>query len=59
MLMGSEARFLRHDRHGWSELTDEQLWWPASKIAGRHLSPYLAAHLDLVLAATTASARGL
>jgi sulfide:quinone oxidoreductase len=51
LLTGSDAHFLRHDREGSSELSDEPLWWPAAKIAGRHLAPYLAAHLDLGLAA--------
>ena len=41
------ARFLRHDDQGDVVPTDEPLWWPATKIAGRHLAPYLASHLDL------------
>jgi sulfide:quinone oxidoreductase len=51
MLTGGHPRFLRHDREGGSELADEPLWWPAAKIAGRHLAPYLAAHLELGLVA--------
>jgi sulfide:quinone oxidoreductase len=47
MITGSDTRFLRHDREGWSEMTDEPLWWPAAKIAGRHVAPYLAGHLGL------------
>jgi sulfide:quinone oxidoreductase len=47
MLIGGEVRFLRHDDAGDSESTDEPLWWPAAKIAGRHLAPYLAGHLEL------------
>jgi sulfide:quinone oxidoreductase len=43
MLSGDEVRFLRQD----AEPTAEPLWWPAAKIAGRHLAPYLASHLDL------------
>jgi sulfide:quinone oxidoreductase len=54
MLTGGEARYLRHDRQGWSELADEPLWWPAAKIVGRHLAPYLAAHLELGRATATA-----
>jgi len=47
LLGGGEARFLRRDADGASEPTDEPLWWPATKISGRHLAPYLAGHLDL------------
>lgn len=49
MLTGGVQRFLRHDTHGASELSDESPWWPPAKIAGRHLAPYLATHLDLGL----------
>jgi sulfide:quinone oxidoreductase len=47
VLAGATTRFLRgeHDaRHGGiSEASDKPLWWPAGKIAGAHLGPYLAA----------------
>ena len=44
---GGVARFLRHD----TEPTDDPLWWPATKIVGRHLAPYLASHLGLAATA--------
>ena len=47
LLTGGETRFLRRDPDGASEASDESLWWPPAKIAGRHLSPYLAGHVDL------------
>jgi sulfide:quinone oxidoreductase len=52
LLFGGESRFLRHDADGDSEPTTELLWWPPAKIAGRHLPPYLAGHLDLAAAST-------
>ena len=30
-----------------SEMDTEPLWWPPAKIVGRHLAPFLAAHLGL------------
>jgi sulfide:quinone oxidoreductase len=53
MLVGDRVRFLRHDEDGDADPTDEPLWWPAAKIVGRHLAPYLADHLDLAVAATS------
>ena len=47
LLGGGEVRFLRNDPEHGSEASRELLWWPPAKIAGRHLAPYLAAHLDL------------
>lgn len=47
LLTGGEARHLRHDPAGASDAADELLWWPPGKIAGRHLAPYLARHLEL------------
>jgi sulfide:quinone oxidoreductase len=47
LLTGGEMRFLRRSPDGASEASDELLWWPPAKIAGRHLAPYLAGHLDL------------
>jgi sulfide:quinone oxidoreductase len=42
LLTGGQPRFLRHDTAGRSEVADEPLWWPADKIAARHLGSYLA-----------------
>jgi len=46
LLTGGEVRFLRNDARRGSEASGEPLWWPPAKIVGRHLAPYLAAHLD-------------
>lgn len=47
LLTGGEPRFLRADlgarAGGHSQASDTPLWWPAAKIAGAHLAPYLAA----------------
>ena len=46
LLTGDGARFMRAEVTGGggerSEVSAEVLWWPEGKIAGRHLSPYLA-----------------
>jgi sulfide:quinone oxidoreductase len=46
LLTGEKPRFMRRDvtaRHLRTEVTgDRPLWWPATKIAGRYLSAYLA-----------------
>jgi hypothetical protein len=46
LLTGDGARFMRAEVTGGrgerSEVSTEVLWWPEGKIAGRHLSPYLA-----------------
>jgi len=47
LLTGGGVRWLRRDPAGESEISPDPLWWPPTKIAGRHLAPYLAAHLDL------------
>lgn len=47
LLTGGGVRYLRKDPDGGSEASDELLWWPPAKIAGRHLAPYLAGHLEL------------
>jgi len=47
LLTGGGVRWLRREPGGTSEISTDPLWWPPSKIAGRHLAPYLAAHLDL------------
>jgi sulfide:quinone oxidoreductase len=40
LLTGESARFLRGEDE---ELSQRPLWWPPTKVAGRHLAPYLAA----------------
>ena len=46
LLTGDGARFMRAEVTGGqgerSEISSQVLWWPEGKIAGRHLSPYLA-----------------
>jgi sulfide:quinone oxidoreductase len=46
LLADGSSRFLRGDLHprdgGVSEASEQALWWPKAKIAGTHLSPYLA-----------------
>lgn len=56
LLTGGEPLHLRHDPAGASDAHDELLWWPSGKIAGRHLSPYLAQHLELATALRPAPA---
>jgi sulfide:quinone oxidoreductase len=55
LLTGEEPLFMRTEVGGGrgptSTATSDQLWWPAGKIAGRHLSAYLAAHADETAAA--------
>jgi sulfide:quinone oxidoreductase len=46
LLTGGAPRYLRRVGHE-SALTGEAAWWPAHKIAGRHLAPYLAAHPEV------------
>jgi sulfide:quinone oxidoreductase len=48
LVTGKGVLYLRRGATGPAEISDERLWWPAGKIAGRHLGPFLAAHLDLV-----------
>ena len=46
LLTGDGVRYLRSGGAGGpAEVTDRAPWWPGAKIAGRHLAPYLAAHL--------------
>jgi sulfide:quinone oxidoreductase len=49
LLTGLAPRFLRFETGGHhASLVDTQpLWWPPTKIVGRHLSPFLAEHLGL------------
>ena len=47
LLTGDKRRFFRHDLHdpeSASEVRRQPLWWPAVKLAGSHLAPYLKAH---------------
>jgi sulfide:quinone oxidoreductase len=46
LLTGEKRRFLRRDTHApdaASEVHRRPLWWPAVKLAGKHLAPYLKA----------------
>ena len=45
LLTGLVPRYQRGGAPGDSEADTEPLWWPPTKIVGRHLSPFLAAHL--------------
>jgi sulfide:quinone oxidoreductase len=48
LLTGLSPQFVRAEGGGRSSVVDTQpLWWPPSKIVGRHLSPFLAQHLGL------------
>jgi sulfide:quinone oxidoreductase len=48
LLTGSEPRFLRRELYGEHEhepdIASDALWWPPSKVVGRHLAPFLAEH---------------
>jgi sulfide:quinone oxidoreductase len=49
LLTGGPARYLRADISGAagddSIVSDEALWWPPNKLAGRYLAPYLSSQL--------------
>jgi sulfide:quinone oxidoreductase len=47
LLTGGEVRYLRHDPAGRSEVSDELMWWPPHKVAGRELANYFASHTEL------------
>jgi sulfide:quinone oxidoreductase len=51
LLTGGLPQFLRNELHGGSgdtsTVTGEALWWPPSKIVGRHLAPFLAEHAGI------------
>jgi sulfide:quinone oxidoreductase len=48
LLTGMAPRFLRAEAGARGSTIDtEPLWWPAAKIVGRYLAPFLAAHLGL------------
>jgi sulfide:quinone oxidoreductase len=51
LICGDEVRYLRHEPSGASQVSDELLWWPPHKVAGRHLAHYLASHAELALPA--------
>lgn len=47
LLTSAKRRFFRRDTHesqSDSEVAQQPLWWPAVKLAGQHLAPYLNAH---------------
>jgi sulfide:quinone oxidoreductase len=50
LLTGGVPRYFRSEVAGGRgddlQVSDSALWWPPSKIAGRHLAPYLASHAD-------------
>lgn len=49
-MTGFVPRFLSADAMGADSTIDtEPLWWPPAKIVGRHLSPFLAEQLGLVV----------
>ena len=48
LLTGAETLYLRHEPGGLSEISDQAMWRPPRKIAGRYLSHYLATHIDFV-----------
>ena len=49
LLTGGRARYLRADISGGagddSTISEEALWWPPDKIAGRYLAPYLSSQV--------------
>lgn len=52
LLTGGRPSYLRAEisgGRGESAAADHALWWPPSKIAGRHLAPYLAARPGLAV----------
>jgi sulfide:quinone oxidoreductase len=54
LLTGGRPRFLRHAPGDRGAAAEEAPWWPAHKIAGRELAPYLAAHPELLVEAVRA-----
>jgi len=55
LLTGTRPRYLRHEDGDAGTAGGEPLWWPPHKIAGRELSPYLAAHPELLVAEPVAT----
>jgi sulfide:quinone oxidoreductase len=58
LLTGADPHYLRADLGSraseLSEASAAPLWWPAAKIAGAHLAPYLAAHEPAAAVAASA-----
>lgn len=56
LLTGGAPRFLRRELRGDAAhepvVAYEPLWWPPAKIVGRHLAPFLAAHVEAGFAPT-------
>ncbi|HEU5213700.1 MAG TPA: FAD-dependent oxidoreductase [Gaiellaceae bacterium] len=48
LLTGLVPRYLQGGEPGRSAADTEPLWWPPTKIVGRHLSPFLAQHIGLM-----------
>lgn len=48
LLTGLVPRYLQGGEPGRSAADTEPLWWPPTKIVGRHLSPFLAEHIGRV-----------
>ena len=44
LFTGGPAAYLRADGEGEGAAAAQALWWPPTKIAGRHLAPYLYQH---------------
>jgi sulfide:quinone oxidoreductase len=49
LLTGRRPEFLTRASGRPGEVSEDAPWWPPHKIAGRHLSPYLAAHPELLV----------
>jgi sulfide:quinone oxidoreductase len=47
LLTGSTPRYIRAEPGQPTEVSSQPLWWPAGKIVGRYLAPFLADHLGL------------
>jgi sulfide:quinone oxidoreductase len=62
LLTGHGPRYLRYDAAGGGgegEATTHTLWWPPGKVAGRYLSPWLAARDDEAVAGQLPRSGGL
>jgi sulfide:quinone oxidoreductase len=57
LLTGAVPKFLRTEivGEGGGRVDETPLWWPPSKIAGRYLAPFLAAHAGLAVTAPPAT----
>jgi sulfide:quinone oxidoreductase len=47
LVTGGQPQYLSRTPGGAQAVSEEALWWPPHKIAGRHLGAYLAAHPEL------------